>query len=768
MKKEFVKLALTASETYLEYLKKNNRGVFEIGVKSVRLVDERYRVWEFELRRRLYDIDSIQLRFAISDCTVAQEDFVVQEYDADTRLLVLKFTNIPSDLNKDVSPEQISVVTSLRFLVENVRKWFVTNGTYLCLPSASAEVDERSGDGAVAHRSLDVGGNPHSEQVEAINTVLRRPLTYVWGPPGTGKTRLVLTHAALSLVLGGFRVGVFAPTNLALEQAMDALLEGAARLGIEERDFLRLGAPSRSFSAKYPSVCEVQALQKRIKEAERQIEILNDVINYQLGLKALHSGESLLVLLEKIETEFGKRQVAIREIAGLRRDGEELDLRLGHISIRLKELLTGKPSPERIRRDVVNTREVDAVRRLSEIDARINDLATDFSLLDTDSEKLALIQNRFNPRNWEQAAQDVASMIEKTREWLLVREAIAARYQDTSLEELQTRKEDWESKLEALSSATVTERIKRSRVVGMTLDVLIGRFRESPPDFDHNFLDEAGYAPLIKSLALYRHGQPVTMLGDHKQLPPVLELSDDELENETSRSVHLWSAMAVNSDVVFNDELTCEKLLDVLSQLQQGNELALHNTVLVTLKTSRRFGSNLCDVLDGSIYNIGLQSANDSDLDIRFINALPAEDADSPREALGEVNAIAALLGREKFEDMAILTPYKNQRDLLFRTFPELAQQDRILTIHKSQGREWDTVILSVVDGSGPGQPWFADTANPKSRGVHVINTAVSRAKKRLIIVCNVAFWTSRGDSDSQLISRLLACGKETASDVPA
>ena len=78
-----------------------------------------------------------------------------------------------------------------------------------------------------------------------------------------------------------------------------------------------------------------------------------------------------------------------------------------------------------------------------------------------------------------------------------------------------------------------------------------------------------------------------------------------------------------------------------------------------------------------------------------------------------------------------------------------------INTVHGAQGREWDCVILSVVDTTNK---WFTDSASSVSNGKKVINTAVSRAKRKLILVCDANYWKSR---PRQLIGKLLSIATE-------
>ena len=76
--------------------------------------------------------------------------------------------------------------------------------------------------------------------------------------------------------------------------------------------------------------------------------------------------------------------------------------------------------------------------------------------------------------------------------------------------------------------------------------------------------------------------------------------------------------------------------------------------------------------------------------------------------------------------------------------------QEVSLTVHRALGREWDTVLFSVVDTTGK---FFTTTLNPQNCGTQIINTAVSRAKNRLILVCDCNDW---GDQPKKLIAQLL------------
>jgi len=51
----------------------------------------------------------------------------------------------------------------------------------------------------------------------------------------------------------------------------------------------------------------------------------------------------------------------------------------------------------------------------------------------------------------------------------------------------------------------------------------------------------------------------------------------------------------------------------------------------------------------------------------------------------------------------------------------------------------------------------FTDTNRRNIRGLQIISTAISRARSRLIIVCDTAFWMQQ---EGQMISELIYAAK--------
>ena len=87
------------------------------------------------------------------------------------------------------------------------------------------------------------------------------------------------------------------------------------------------------------------------------------------------------------------------------------------------------------------------------------------------------------------------------------------------------------------------------------------------------------------------------------------------------------------------------------------------------------------------------------------------------RTNIGECAAIQRFLSTHPNENLAILTPYRNQRALLAGTAKKSGYPQEVsLTAHRALGREWDTMLFSVVDTTGkfynrlePAKLWHTD-----------------------------------------------------------
>ena len=148
--------------------------------------------------------------------------------------------------------EPIILESDLTFLVKRVKSWYEKYGKQVELPSVrpSCRLDPQN--------PIPLSDN----QYECAALAMSSPLSYIWGAPGTGKTKHVLASCVLSYIRAGKKVILVAPTNNALEQSLSGLLRALVKDGGVDPagKIVRLGVPGDVFRTVWPDICEDGAM----------------------------------------------------------------------------------------------------------------------------------------------------------------------------------------------------------------------------------------------------------------------------------------------------------------------------------------------------------------------------------------------------------------------------------------------------------------------------------------------------------------------------
>lgn len=280
------------------------------------------------------------------------------------------------------------------------------------------------------------------------------------------------------------------------------------------------------------------------------------------------------------------------------------------------------------------------------------------------------------------------------------------------------------------------ERIKEARVLAMTLDGFIKRYKELGVSFDHCFLDECAFAPLVKVCALCAMDTPLTLLGDHKQLMPVCEMKPKDLQENPQAK--LW-----NISSLFLEHFFEGKALE--------GRLDFSYTKSAVLKQTHRYGNNLASILDAYIYQNGLRGREEPSeiyyLDCSRLDISKLRGEARTNNNLAEIAGVKKII--EGLSDWGVITPFVQQRkDMIYNAIP----YDKVFTIHGSQGQEFENVIFSPVLL----HYHLTDSSNPQA--LKALNVAISRVKKRLFIVCDYGYWMRESN---QFLSAILREAKE-------
>lgn len=608
---------------------------------------------------------------------------------------------------------------------------------------------------------------------------------------------------------------IAAPTNNAVEQMLYGILAVMEEAGIAVEHVLRLGLASPEFIRRYPSVCEDTAHAKQISALEKQIIADHNLLNETNSrLSQLHEMEKFKAKAARFQDCSSRLLPLLDELNSLRRQEKDLEdaavVLTGERAL-LDEQLKGFKAAhgELINRIQKLTLVVEkyshGIRKLlrkkkhaqylADLSCAVEDEKRIQGEMDAHSQKLQFLTKEAQHHadsvqlKHAETAQCRDKIDKLTEFWLELHTVVlnameqadmsveypkitemldtvdkqlhrrAQKYQaleNTSepdlllyKEKLTRELEEHQKQLEEAQQST-SACIKKAIVLAATVDRCI---KDLPPDGDftpeHVFLNEAGYCPLIKAVTLMAYGCPLTFLGDHMQLPPTCEMNDKGMK-DCNASIALWAQSALYAE----DALTLEPE-QVCADYLKHAPARFKSMRKFNLIHTHRFGKSLAQVLESEVYTEGFTSALDHNTEIFY---LPAHNVPGPEKRINheECDAIVAYCQNANEHSIGIITPYTKQRNHLREELAKVSSlSESVMTVHGSQGREWDTVLFSVVDTN---DKWFTNSRDTRSKGKYVINTAVSRAKKKLILVCDADHWlTQKG----QLIGKLLTVAQQ-------
>lgn len=593
-----------------------------------------------------------------------------------------------------------------------------------------------------AHATVGIGHLPISsidavgeEKSQIISRACASSLTYIWGPPGTGKTHLI-AYLISTLAVLGERVLVTSHTHVAVDQALYAAIKTETEPGplansplLQEGKILRIGQtadPKIPAAVRLDKVLDsrAQQLQITILELETKIRALSDLVkSNRLQLSKWTRLEKVTQQMNgalqevKVAEDWHKAKEATtvhakRAYWQSRQDLERAERAWFFRNSKVQRAtLAVKTTEEDVR--VAEESVAKAIRAVEEAGGLVKDIGGSLAECQTACEGL--------PRKSE--LEDQIGIIEA---------------QVLPLQDEISRLNDQISELQR----TI---IRDAQVIFCTLTKnYVGKELEGHT-FDAVIADEISMAlPPMLFLAGGRAKTRVILVGDFLQLPPIIR-SDIEVSNQR-----------LGTDTF------------QLSRVARGLKPAKDSAVLTELTEQRRMAPRIADVARHLVYNrAGLRLTDHAYVRDRPIpqwldflpeNPLTIVDTADLHCWCGkqpgtlsrfnfysatiatELAAIAATRLHEPPEEIpppvGIVTPYAAQRRLLGRLVEgmNLAKWVTAGTVHTFQGSQAALIVFdSVLD-----EPyWSARLCTPDAVEdvLRQINVAVTRAQHKFLFV---------------------------------
>ena len=231
--------------------------------------------------------------------------------------------------------------------------------------------------------------------------------------------------------------------------------------------------------------------------------------------------------------------------------------------------------------------------------------------------------------------------------------------------------------------------------------------------FDYLIMDEASQVDIAAGALALSCAKNAVIVGDLKQLPNVVDHHTEEVVSSIFAKYDIAEAYKYSTN-------------SFLSSI-----CALYSKIPQTLlREHYRCDPLIIGFCSKQFYNgqlIPMKKSEQEFAPIRVVRTVKGNHARGTvnyRQVDTITQEILPVL-EEQFTDIGIIAPYNNQVNALHAALEASGRKYVAATVHKFQGREDDVIILSTVDNQ---IQEFTDDP-------HLLNVAVSRAKKQFILV---------------------------------
>lgn len=249
-------------------------------------------------------------------------------------------------------------------------------------------------------------------------------------------------------------------------------------------------------------------------------------------------------------------------------------------------------------------------------------------------------------------------------------------------------------------------------------------------NWDVVIIDEAGQLTIPLAIAAMVKGEKYILIGDHKQLPPIVAENHDDVEFTKSIFEHLFR---FNEGIMLDITYRMNKHINAFPSRQfYGDKLKPHpknENWILNIDNNFRKHQGILDIHKPEILFCHHHNSNQSRSDF---------EADIIADLIEEY--INKGLGGN---DMAIITPFRAQvrqikKSLSKRSFYGRIKDNMLLdTVERIQGQERDIVIYSLATSNPENAKQRAEFFFNPNR----FNVALTRAKKKRIVIANMALF---------------------------
>ena len=539
----------------------------------------------------------------------------------------------------------------------------------------------------------------NQSQYRAVKNALCNQISIIQGPPGTGKTQTILNIIA-NLIIGGKSMLVVSNNNSATRNVLEKLTKYGmdfmvATLGSADNKNAFIEAQTGN----YPDLSDWKldgngrTLLNETTELSQRLQTV-----YQLQEKVARTKEKVHAV--ELESKHFKEYVK--------------DSRADYDAIKLKKELSAEKLMQLWQELLALSDQKKSITLWVKIKnfikyGRIN---WDFYTQDA-SKSITVLQDMF----YEQSLKELNAELEQYEKELRHSNGnLEKQLEEKSLACLKNAisgKYQWKKSRRVFSGEALYRESKgileEYPIVLSTTFSARTSLNAEQVEYDYVIMDEASQVDLATGALALSCAKNAVIVGDSKQLPNVVT-SDVRKKAET-----IWAKYEVPEAYDFANK----------SFLQSVAE-ALPSVPMTLLREHYRCDPHIISFCNQKFYNNSLIIMTESDDASKALAAIKTVEGNHAR---GRYNQRQIDVIKEEIiptldvpkEEIGIIAPYNDQVNEIKKQIPGID----VATVHKFQGREKDIIILTTVDDQ---IKEFTDDPN-------LLNVAISRARKRLIVV---------------------------------
>lgn len=574
----------------------------------------------------------------------------------------------------------------------------------------------------------------------AFTRASQTSITWIWGPPGCGKTKTLgaIVKAAFEC---GRRILVCSNTNKAVDQVILSICQalGVDHPAMQEGRTIRLGRIADNKLNDYSAYVTLDGIVERQSEKllSRKSEIERELA---LADNRAKKYERLIVQLDEFEQSEAEvsqtRDLLTGVAAGVTKSDDDLkraEQGSAALEVELAKRLASyfnlfRRKEEVIRQDIVRNE-----MQRAQIAERLTGLRQRYASIEAVLEP-AIVALEAKRQSFEGVDRLAAEAIVQK----------SAEQRTTLVAELR----EIEAKVQLIRERIVEE----ARIVGATCTktyLSVGEFGH----FDMAIIDEASMVLLpvawfVAGLAKER----VIICGDFRQIPPIVPSRQQSIVEAIGKDVFAANGIGENDERLVM--LTTQyRMHDAICQLVSEPMYAKRLTTAADRRPESDhapdpFNQPLTIVDTSDLWPFETQNAFFSRFNL--MHALLVRNIALHLAALGNLRVN---------EDFGVCTPYSAQSRIIGNLLRGEGGLDyvHVGTVHSYQGDERRTMLLDIPESHGGawnlGQ--FVQGLPPDHVGARLINVAISRAQHRLIVMANLTYLDGKLPSTSLLRSVL-------------